>query len=310
MPDQVREIIVVDAQGTSREIKAARSSLAVMSAELGFATPTAFFLANPWVLFLFGKRTEVVPAAPAPAPPSEPDLTPEQLERALAVLLRAIARAMVPQPVQAAPEPERGDGQPVFETARRAGCTCPCADGATVEFLIEYDAPGGALVPDPDLFSGTLTRGRTTNPPGAGGGAGATEEVEGRATVSVNFGTPALGQLNSGDIIVTFTVKPFFGNGFDGDTCCITARGTFTGTARVASYTNRGQPNESVIRGITPITQQVDCGTCDDVGPQPCCTTTCRWNFNQAFTMSALGFDVDSSVRGVITLEIRVWDHV
>lgn len=44
-------------------------------------------------------------------------------------------------------------------------------------------------------------------------------------------------------------LKPFFGGGFDEDACCITATGSFVGTARIASFTNRGQPNEQFARG-------------------------------------------------------------
>jgi hypothetical protein len=77
----------------------------------------------------------------------------------------------------------------------------------------------------------------------------------------------------------------------------------------VASYTNRGQPNQTVARGSTRINQSVDCGSCPDATGEACCVMTYRWPFDEAFTMQALGYDVDSSVNGIITLVVSVWDH-
>lgn len=298
---------VFDAKGRSRTVSVSRSDLRDLVSELGFGSPAAFFKANADLFYLFGHKKEITlpPAKGVEKQAVEKPLSPEEIERALRTLLRAIALASGPQLARVPPpeEEETVGGRPAVEITRKEGCECPCPDGITVDFLIEWDAAGPV---NPDLFSDSLSRGATRNP--AGQAAGETVEIEGDKTVTLNFGNPALGQLNTGDIIATFTLKPFFGGGFDDDACCITATGSFVGTARIASFTNRGQANEQVARGRTRINQSIQVGDCElEEDQEPCCTAVYRWLFAKGFAVNALGFDVEAVVRGIITAELKVW---
>lgn len=297
---------VFDSKGKSRMVSVSRLDLRRLVSEFGFDSSAAFFEANADLFYLFGHKKEITlpPAKDADKKEGKKPLSPEDIERALRILLRAIASASLPQLARVPPpEEETVDGRPAVEITRKEDCECPCPDGIKVDFLIEWDAAGPV---NPDLFSDSLSRGVTQNP--AGQAAGETVEIEGDKTVTLNFGNPALGQLNTGDIIATFTLKPFFGAGFDEEACCITATGSFVGVARIASFTNRGQANERVARGRTRINQTIRVGDCElKEGQEPCCTAVYRWLFAKGFTVNALGFDVEATVRGIITAELKVW---
>lgn len=60
--------------------------------------------------------------------------------------------------------------------------------------------------------------------------------------------------------------------------------------------------------GRTRINQTIQVGDCElEEGQEPCCTAVYRWLFAEGFAVNALGFDVEAAVRGVITVELKVW---
>jgi hypothetical protein len=146
------------------------------------------------------------------------------------------------------------------------------------------------------------------NAPGESGGV-TLELDKASKTIRIDFGNPALGQLNAGDIIATFTVRPFFKNGFDEDRCCVTASGSFDGAATIDRFTDRGTPAQTRIAGRTAISESVAIGECDVADDaQPCCTTTFKLPYREGFNVNLLGFDVDTNVSGTITIVFQVYE--
>jgi hypothetical protein len=315
MPEKPKsnEVHVRDKSGKIRKLSRGDISPA-LAAELGFETPLAMLEANSHLLTLLGRITRPAPIADTEAGPERPrpedDLTPEEIERALALLLRAIARAVRPQPAMVPPPENDGrdapredgriaDGRPSIEMTHSEGCNCACPDGITVDFIIEWDNVG----PNTTLFSDQLKRGQTEDAPGESGGS--QEEVEGSTDLAMNLGNPALGILNTADLEIVFNAKPFFAKGFDDDACCLAARGNFTGKIRVDSFTNRGKPGQTRVRGRMNVNKTISQGACEG---EACCTVTYRWDYNQSFNINALTYDVDVDVTGVVSVTIAVHD--
>jgi hypothetical protein len=186
---------------------------------------------------------------------------------------------------------------------RRHACGCPCPDGVTVEFLVEYDAPGPV---NPDVFKGKLSHGTTKNPKGKSGGA--SEEVDGSKTISLDFGNTELGTANTGDVILNFEVEPFFSKGFNDDKCCVTAKCNFNGTAFIERFWNRGEADERTESGSTPVKESVNIGDCDvAAGQKPCCVVEYQWDYEDTFDFK-FGFDLSARVAGKLTVRIMVWE--
>ena len=90
------KVTVFDAKGHTRTVIANRFDLDKLTAKLGFETNEEFIKNNIHLLLFFGNRREIVfshAIKEEPKKEGHKPLSPEDIERAFSILLRAIALA-------------------------------------------------------------------------------------------------------------------------------------------------------------------------------------------------------------------------
>ncbi len=293
---------LVDAQGAKRQVAAGLRVEEDLARELGFDMVDDLVRVNPLLKML----TSQAPSAALQFPVS---LSPAVTEEAISVLLRGIAGAMRPAASYTMGQVGAFGSAPLIppivpwwlllpegslvhiNTVSHEGCDCPCPEGITAEFTVEWNAPGPF---NPDLFSDEMKGGTTENPQGQPGGV--TEEISGSADVSIDFGNPNLGIVNTGDLIFSLKAKPFFSSGFDDDDCCIHVDGSFQGSA---SITSNG------VSASTLLSESVKLGECSG---EICCTSFYAGIFNKHFSLNApiFGVNITSTVYGIVFVTVTV----
>lgn len=160
---------VFDAKGRSKTVSVSRLELKTLVSELGFDSPAAFFKANADLFYLFGHKKELaLPPAKGAEKKEEKPLSPEEIERALRILLRAIALASGPQLAGVPPpEEETVDGRPAVEVTHKVRMRMSLSGRDYGRFLYRM---GRRRAGQPRSLLRLAHPGRHPEPGGTGGG--------------------------------------------------------------------------------------------------------------------------------------------